>query len=485
MALNVIDGLFTNNLRIETFKALLDMLLGCPDGGEILARNADKVIKSFGKTIFHFILMDEYRELFVPFLKKNADTLFKMVDFKGTKVIDELCNKYPKIVFNRALYLLKDNDAFERNLWAISSYFGRVVFRKYKECILDEFKKQDVEIDKKRGYRNFIYFMKAVPLDFINEHFDEISELYRKFTDSIVNDNSVMYNFNERSRLLNSLRDIAQKDERLKEFINRDKRILVSFLTSFDISFLKNEGIYEFLSRILEELEMYAGCGIEGITVNFGSSSMVLIWGDLVLKINEGVKSIPYDPVLLRPLIRTNIHFRNSQSVMFGLEIYNRVKTTDLDEEGIYQVFARALKRGVYLGDIADINVGILMDMNVPHLAGACRKGENGEALPYDVEDEDVNLDYYGGSREVLDAGEYAYLDLEDVHKIQGFNVDEFIESLLSKCSVEDIAEVLYSKLTSIHNDRALEYLKRYVREYKQEKEVKLLKFLPKEETKN
>jgi len=485
MAINVIDGLFTNNLKNNTFKAILDMLLGCPDGAEILARNATKVIKSFDMGIFHFILIDEYRELFVPFLKENVDTLFKMVNFKGSKVIDALCNKYPKLVFGHALFLLEDNVAFEKNLWALSSYFGGVIFRKYRDCILSEFIKRDIEIDKKHGYRNFIYFLKTVPVDFIDNHFEEIGKLYVDYTESIVNDDFCTYNFDEKSRLLNSLKVVAKKSDRLKALINSDKRILVSFLTSYDIPFLKSEGIYEFMLRILEELELHAGCGIEGITVKFGASSMVLIWGDLVLKINEEVKRIPYDPILLRPLIRTNIHSsENADKVLFGLEVYNRVKTTNLENECIYQVFKSALKRGIFLEDIADINVGILLDTNLPHLDGTCRVGKNGEVLPYDVSDEDVNLVYYGGSREVLGSGEYVCLDLEDVYKIQDFDADEFIKSLLPKYSVEDIALTLYSRLVTLHNDKVLQYLERYVEEYKVELESKTIKFLPKEEMK-
>jgi len=485
MAIDVIDGLFTNNLKDNTFKALLDMLLGCPDGAEILVRNADKVIESFHSRIFHYALLDEYIELFTPFLKENADTLFKMVSFRGSKLIEDLCNKYSKIVFKHALYLLKDNEAFEKNLWALSSYFGGVIFRKYRDCILSEFVKRDVEIDKKHGYRNFIYFLKAVPVDFIDDHFEEIKNIYISYTESIVGDDFCTYNFDEKSRLLNSLKVVAKKSDRLKALINNDKRILVSFLTSHDIPFLKSEGIYEFVLRILEELEMHAGCGIEGITVKFGASSMVLIWGDLVLKINEEVKRIPYDPILLRPLIRTNIHSsKNADKVLFGLEVYNRVKTTNLENECIYQVFKSALKRGVFLEDIADINVGILLDTNLPHLDGTCRTNKNGEILPYDVSDEDVNLVYYGGSREVLGAGEYVCLDLEDVYKIQDFDVDEFIKSLIHKYSVEDIALTLYSRLVTLHNDKVFQYFERYVSEYKEEMGSKTIKFLPKEEKK-
>ncbi len=485
MAVNVIDRLFTNNLSSETFTVLLDMLLVCPDGGEILARNAHKVMESFNKRIFHYMLLDKYKEIFIPFLKDNADVLFKMVDFKGTKVIEDLCNKYPKQVFSHVLYLLKDNNAFQSNLWAISSYFGKVIFRKYRDCILSEMLKQNIEANKMRGYRNFIYFMRAVPCEFIDLHSDEISRLYLEFTESIVNDEMDIYNFDEKSRLLNYLRDIAKKSERLRTLINSDKRILVSFLTSFDIPFLKSEGIYEFLIRILEELEMHSGCGIEGITVKNGASSIVLIWGDLVLKINEGVKLVPYDPVLLRPIIRKNIHFKGStKGVLFGLEVYNRVKTTDLDDEHIYQVFKSALKRGIYLEDIDYVNIGILLDTNLPHLEGTCKIGENGEVLPYDVLDKDVNLVYHGGSREVLGAGEYVVLDLEDVYKIHDFDVDEYIESHLQDFSLEDIAINLYSMLTSLSNEKALEFLKRYVGEFVAEKEGKVMKFLPKEKNK-
>lgn len=60
-----------------------------------------------------------------------------------------------------------------------------------------------------------------------------------------------------------------------------------------------------------------------------------------------------YDQCLLRPLIRNNIKNLKG-SFMFGLEIFDRVKTGDLDDEEIYKMFKEALSRGTFLGDCKD-----------------------------------------------------------------------------------------------------------------------------------
>ncbi|HBA38135.1 MAG TPA: hypothetical protein DCY94_05390 [Firmicutes bacterium] len=283
----------------------------------------------------------------------------------------------------------------------------------------------------------------------------------------------VIYGPDKNVYMINKWIQIAHRHENILKILERYPEFLISLFTMTSVKNLKREKLLNFFIALIHEIEIEQKITIGDITATGGSTSTVLIMGDRVIKIQmTEIEPLPYDPCLLRPLVRTTLHDLEGNP-LYGLEIFDRVKTIGLNEEKIYEMFKSAIKRGILLADCRLLNTGILLRKNLPYLKDAAKIDKFGNPCgPYDVDDRDIEIVRENETYVTLDKGSYIHTDLEDIHKKDRIDIDRMIEERMTCYDYVEITSRIYSFLCGDLKWELTIYplLERYVKEYLEER---------------
>lgn len=232
------------------------------------------------------------------------------------------------------------------------------------------------------------------------------------------------------------------------------------------IDFIKKEKAYDFYKTIFNEIMKEENVSLDDIKFSSGYNSSVAIIGNKVIK--SGVKithKVPYHKRILQPIIRTPIELINESRVKYirkqyfsFFEVYEKVDTTNITEEEVYEVFKEMLYDNILWADPRVDNLGRLLKPNRAYIY------DNNES--YYVDDESVGI-IGEEQKTVLDKGEVVIMDVDLIYKVNTDNLVDVIKQMVEDDPNIDPSVLMINLSMKYNLDKNHDYATgRYLYEY-------------------